>query len=273
MSRTVAKIVHGLIDVATLPLNKRQREKTIARISQDIGRKSIREVATARGNLYFHAMKGPLIASAIERFHTDEPETLEWIDNFIKPGETLWDIGANIGLYALYAALGRDITVYAFEPSGLNFGLLIEHIQMNDMGSCVKPLCVALGDATKLDNLHVGEFSAGHASNALGKAETQFQGFKPVFTQAIPAFTADDFCRIFQLRAPDHIKLDVDGIEDLILAGAEKMLPQVKTLTVEVEGQNVGGGIEARLAKAGFTEEPGHREKGSKRNRLYVRNV
>src|SRR5881394_2354315 len=44
-----------------------------------------------------------------------EPETLEWIDDFRK-GEVFWDVGANVGVFSLYAAF-RHATVYAFEPS------------------------------------------------------------------------------------------------------------------------------------------------------------
>lgn len=271
MSRTVANAISGFIDFSTLPLNKRQRDKTVARVLQGIERRSVRDIITARGNLRFYALRGSGTASAIERFHEDEPETLEWIDSYIKSGETMWDIGGNIGIYALYAALTSDVTVYSFEPSALNYALLVEHTELNNMGDAVKPLCLALGRETKLDSLHMGEFATGHASNALGKAETQFKEFTPVFSQAIPAMTADDFRKIFKLEAPDHIKLDVDGIENDILAGMPETLSHVKTLVIEVEGQNAeAGNIEKSLNKAGLKEDETHRAKGSGRNRLYI---
>ncbi len=273
MSRTVAGVINGFIDLATLPLNRRQRNKTIARISQNIEHRGVRDVITTKGNIRFYSLRGSGTASAIERFHDDEPETLEWIDTHIKQQDTFWDIGANIGLYSLYAALTKDVTVYAFEPSALNFGLLVEHIELNRMGDSIKPLCMALGKETRLDALHIGEFATGHASNALGQPETQFKAFDPVFSQAIPAFTTDEFCKIFKVSPPDHIKLDVDGIEDDILAGMKKSLPHVKTIVIEVEGRNtdnVASGIEKPLHKAGFEEDERHRSKGSERNRLYI---
>ena len=273
MSRTVARMIDGFIDIATFPLNGRNRDKTAARVADSLGRRSRRAVVSSRGRLEFYALRGAGTASAVERFHQDEPETLEWIDTYVRPGDTVWDIGANIGMYSLYAALAPGVTVYAFEPSALNFSLLVEHVALNRMGDQVKPLCLALGDATRIDQLHMGEMAVGHASNALGAAQTQFREFVPAFSQAVPAITADDLCRVFGLRAPDHIKLDVDGIEDAILAGARKTLPSVRTLVIEVEGRNaasVADAIEAPLARAGFAEDTGHREKGSGRNRLYV---
>src|SRR5687768_1958535 len=209
MSRTVAGVISGLIDFATMPLNERQKDKTIARVAEGITRSSHRTIATERGSLRFYAMRGHGTASAVRNFLNEEPETLEWIDTFVKPGETLWDIGANIGFYSLYAALDPQVTVYAFEPSALNFSLLIEHIHLNDLDRNINPLCVALGNETKIGHLKMNEFSTGHAGNGLDKAMTQFREFQPVFSQAVPAFTTDDFRRIFHLRAPDHIKLDV----------------------------------------------------------------
>ncbi|MBU0799985.1 MAG: FkbM family methyltransferase [Alphaproteobacteria bacterium] len=272
MSRTVARIIDGFIDVATLPLNRRQREKTTARVAESLDRRSLRTVETTRGALSFYALRGAGTASAVARFHEDEPETLGWIDQYVKPGDTLWDIGGNIGMYALYAGLQDSVKVLTFEPSALNFALLVEHVALNGQGDRVHPLCLALGRETKLDRLHMGELTVGHAMNALGVAESQFNKFKPAFSQAIPALRGDDLCRIFGIAPPTHIKLDVDGIEEHILAGLEHTLPQVKTIVVEVEGNNAtaAAAIENPLFAAGFAEEPSHRSRGSQRNRLYI---
>ena len=49
---------------------------------------------------------------------TKEPETLEWIDQFKGDEIVFWDIGANIGLYSIYAALKhKNIKIISFEPS------------------------------------------------------------------------------------------------------------------------------------------------------------
>ena len=56
-----------------------------------------------------------------------EPITLAWIDTF-KDGETLYDIGANVGMYTIYAAVMRKANVYAFEPEALNYAELNKNI-------------------------------------------------------------------------------------------------------------------------------------------------
>ena len=56
-------------------------------------------------------------------FSSKEPETLEWIESFNKKS-IFWDIGANIGLYSIYAAKYNNVQVYAFEPSVFNLEFL-----------------------------------------------------------------------------------------------------------------------------------------------------
>ena len=48
-----------------------------------------------------------------------EPETIEWIDGF-ETGDTLWDIGANIGIYSIYAGV-KGIRTWGFEPHFANY--------------------------------------------------------------------------------------------------------------------------------------------------------
>lgn len=271
MSRTVAKIIEGMAEVATFSMNDRQKGKTYARVAEGMARRGTQDVQTKHGPLSFYVMRSASVASAIARFHEDEPETIGWIDTYIQPGETLWDIGANIGIYSLYAGK-RGAKVVAFEPSALNLGLLAEHIHLNDLDKNISPVCVALGRETKMDTLFLGEFSQGAAGNGLGRAENQFGAIATSFAQGIPAFRGEDFCRVMGAPAPDHIKLDVDGIEAQILDGLASLLPQVKTITVEVEGRNADDAkaIITPILNAGLVEEEAHRTKGSARNRLYV---
>lgn len=78
-------------------------------------------------------------------FSSKEPETLEWIDSFLE-GSILWDIGANIGLYSLYAAKKMNCRVWAFEPSVFNLELLARNIYENDLTEKICIVPVALCD-------------------------------------------------------------------------------------------------------------------------------
>ena len=59
-----------------------------------------------------------------------EPITIKWIRSF-KKNKTMFDIGANIGIYSIYASLTRLVKVYAFEPESNNFQALMENIKIN----------------------------------------------------------------------------------------------------------------------------------------------
>ncbi len=53
-----------------------------------------------------------------------EPDTIEWLKG-MKDGDVFWDIGANVGVYTLFAA-ANHVKVYAFEPESRNYSLLSE---------------------------------------------------------------------------------------------------------------------------------------------------
>ena len=61
-----------------------------------------------------------------------EPETIEWIEKF-SPETVFWDIGANVGIYSIYAGLNPNLNIYAFEPASNNFNLINQNIKINKM--------------------------------------------------------------------------------------------------------------------------------------------
>ena len=81
----------------------------------------------------------------VNTFATKEPETLEWIKT-IPNGSVMWDIGANIGLYSIYAAKARNCRVYAFEPSVFNLEMLARNIFLNNLQQQITIVPIALSD-------------------------------------------------------------------------------------------------------------------------------
>ncbi len=176
----------------------------------------------------------------------------------IQDGEVLWDIGANVGVYALYVGLRPGVTVIAFEPSAQTFAVLVKNIEINELSERVHAYCVALDKTTRLGSFHMKHTAAGHAKHAFRQPEHVFGAFQPAFSQSMLAFSIDDFCRIFKSRQPDHIKLDVDSNETDILKGGVETLQTVKTILVEVVGKNnvrTDQGIVPFLESQGFTED------------------
>src|SRR5262245_23295686 len=99
-------------------------------------------IKTRHGDLLCRCGHGRLLWRA-QTFDTEEPDTVQWLDS-IEPGDCLWDVGANVGLYSIYAARFKKCRVYAFEPESQNFALLIENIALNHVGENCQPACIAI---------------------------------------------------------------------------------------------------------------------------------
>jgi FkbM family methyltransferase len=271
VSKSIANALYRLNWFLASFLSHRQRDRVLSRIDENIQRDSIRTIETNRGALRFKHLASAYVASGVERFHDDEPETLQWLDGF-QDGELFWDIGANVGLYSLYAALGTKIKAYAFEPNALNYGLLVEHIKLNRLEENITALCLAFSDTTDVESLFVPHDVPGSGSS-LSSPSSQFGEYKPLLQQGIISYEMDKFREYFDLAQPDHVKIDVDGMEPQIIRGGIKTLSGAKSLLIEVEGNNTAvfdSEINKMLAAIGFAENRQTRDTGSQRNRLYV---
>ncbi len=186
-----------------------------------------------------------LIVNFIQNLQNDETDTISWIEAMPKDG-VLWDIGANIGFFSLYAGslLGRDgVRVVGFEPGAASYAVLNRNIEGNAMGSHIVAYCVALAGATKVGRLNMGAIGAGVAAGGWCNGfESEIDGLdrdiNPVFQQGSVGFSMDDFVQMFQPPLPTHIKIDVDGIEAEILRGGKRTLSgkSVRSMSVEMEG-------------------------------------
>jgi FkbM family methyltransferase len=169
-----------------------------------------------------------------ETFSSKEPETLEWLDG-LPAGCVLWDIGANVGLYAVYAAKHRNCRVVAFEPSVFNLELLARNAWLNGVSArvCIVPL--PLTDVMGTSQLHMSSTDWGGALNTFGR-DFGFDGktMRQTFEFQTLGVTMEDAVQRLALPQPDYIKMDVDGIEHLILQGGGSVLRGVKGVLIEI---------------------------------------
>jgi FkbM family methyltransferase len=273
MSRTVARNLHGLVGALVAWMSPTRRAMTLSRFIGRLDAGGVHTIETRHGPILSLSLRGPHLAAAAVGFDDEEPELLAWIDGFAA-GESLWDIGAASGLFAMYAAR-RGVAVTAFEPKATSFAVLVEHLVLNGLSETVMPLCVALSDSTGLAHMTLHSMAPGSGRNSVAGQPNQFgEASDRALIQGVPAWRIDDLREALDLPAPDHIKIDVDGIEGLILRGAPGTLPLVKSVLVEVEGENAEAAatrIDPPLAAAGLVEDVAMRGQGSGRNRLYRR--
>lgn len=169
-----------------------------------------------------------------QTFSTKEPETLEWIDS-IPENSILWDVGANIGLYSVYAAKKRNCRIWAFEPSVFNLELLARNLSVNGLTKQVCIVPMALSDRLGSSQMRMTTTEWGGALSTFGQ-EFGWDGeaIRQVFEFQTIGLTMDDAVQRMAIPAPDYIKMDVDGLEHFILKGGSVVLQGVKGVLIEV---------------------------------------
>lgn len=191
-----------------------------------------------------------------------EPETVEWLETYLAAGDVVYDIGANVGAYALL--IGKrfrgEVRVYAFEPSFSTFAQLSRNVALNGVSDSVYPMYIALSDTSGLSYFNYSSLDTGTALHAL-ETDGHPAEFKAVHRQPVLSFTLDEMVERFHLPYPNHIKLDVDGIEHAILQGASRALAHPGLISIIVESEETrpgAGGIYGLLRAAGFELESEH---------------
>lgn len=243
-------------EVASLPLRalgQEQRGQALEKLTAAM----VTVVPTTEGMLHFMTPTHLLQARAGSML-SKEPDTTSWIDSF-KSGDVFWDVGANVGVFSLYAARRRDVRTLAFEPSADNYMVLCKNVEMNDLGDRLVPYCIALAGNTELGVLNSPSRQMGAALHQFGlRGETSryWHGEISTFAQGVVGFTIDDFIRQFQPLFPTRLKIDVDGLEWPILQSARQTLHDQRLQSVMVElpvsSEAECGRAIAWLSAAGF---------------------
>lgn len=172
----------------------------------------------------------------VDTLFTKEPDTIEWIRCF-ETGDILLDIGANVGMYSIFAAKTRGTRVYAFEPESQNYALLYKNIVLNGVSDLVTGYCAALSDEETFSLLYLSNFQLGGSCHTFGAAlDPNLRARESEHTQGCFSTTLDKLVERGVLPVPTHVKIDVDGFEHKVLEGCRKTLAdrRVKSVLVEI---------------------------------------
>ena len=178
---------------------------------------------------------GPIIRYRHNTFWTKEPETIEWIDHF--PNNSLLiDVGANIGLYSLYAA-SQGHSVLAFEPQSHNYSLLNSNIVLNNFQDKIIAYPVCIHSESKLSILHLSDSEFGSAHNSFLRCQDQYGNpLGPTIPQGSISISLNSLLDGYATR-DIFLKIDVDGNEDFVIQGAVELLSSdsLKGILVELD--------------------------------------
>ena len=171
----------------------------------------------------------------VDSLFTKEPDTIEWIKGF-QPGEVFVDIGANVGMYTIWAAKTRGVRTFSFEPESQNYALLYRNIVMNGLTEDVVAYCLALSDTTSYSLLHLSQFQLGGSCHSFGEMIDHRLEYRDTkLAQGCISTTLDTLVADGVLPVPNHIKIDVDGLEHKVLAGCRDALADHRLKSVLVE--------------------------------------
>lgn len=192
-----------------------------------------------------------------------EPAIREWIEGFEKPC-VFWDIGANVGVHAIYAGLDEQVSVFAIEPNAANHYLLAANAELNGLGTNFNALCMAFSGKSELRRLCCSQFRAGASFPVV---DVKLQGRKFAAEETVLSCTIDDFVKVFGVEVPQYVKIDVPTITDELIAGARETFahPAVREIFVELDTNAFAPGrYEATLkfmADSGFRLKARHQKK------------
>jgi FkbM family methyltransferase len=197
---------------------------------------------------------------------------MSFVLHLLRADDLFADIGANVGSYTVLAAGVCGSRVRAVEPGGRAGAALARNIALNNLSDRVSVAAVALGAS-------VGERAFSMGQDTTNRIVSESTGVH----QRVPQTTAD---LMFADETPLAMKLDVEGYEAAVLAGAHATLadPALKALILELNGSGARYGFDDQqthcsLLQCGFSPrnyDPGSRTLAAQtgvsgQNTIYIR--
>lgn len=199
-----------------------------------------------------------------------EEGTINWLRTVLRPGDAFCDIGANIGLYSVFAGnlVGETGQIQSFEPHSANVSSLMQNIEINGLTERAKVISAALGDSNGFFDFNIREATAGSSMSQLGRTiDGNERSFVPVLRECKAAFTLDYLVESGVVRTPDVVKIDVDGNELLVLAGMKNVLgSDMRPRSVQIEvNHRYEAELDSLMQSFGYTLHDRHHTSIGKR--------
>jgi FkbM family methyltransferase len=175
--------------------------------------------------------------SEVRRFREiGEREIITDLLGRLSPDDQFFDIGANVGLFSLFAAKKTD-NLFAFEPIQTTLARLKQNMLLNDTKVTLLPF--ALSDTDNVETLQLTEHylsAVGTAGHMLSSVSTGSEAEKDASRQLpILSRRGDSLVSEGVVPYPTVLKIDVDGAEHLVLDGLTNSLQRDECSLIYVE--------------------------------------
>ena len=186
------------------------------------------------------------------------PAARAWLESAVRPGDTVYDIGAGVGAYAIFAAMHRGCTVVAFEPGFSAFKSLCDNVVHNGCQGRVAALPIALGARPGLFELENAHEAGGDQHSLSARAWRPHGDGTDVRRQAICADTLDEVVTRHALPPPAAIRISVRRHTPQVLAGAARVLalPGVRAILCNLRAPDQAKEVANVLGPLGFSADP-----------------
>ncbi|MEL6195842.1 MAG: FkbM family methyltransferase [Myxococcota bacterium] len=185
------------------------------------------------------------------RLEDADPLLFKLVRAEVHPGDVVWDVGSNVGLFAFSAAFaaGPDGHVTAIEPDPELCQLLRRNARRRtDSSAVVEVLESAIASSCGMSELSIA--ARGRASNFISEVAGRSETGGVRDRVLVARLNLDAL--LTHSAQPDFVKIDVEGAEALVLKGAEKTLAGCRSLYCEV-GSETADETTQLLSDAGFT--------------------
>jgi len=203
------------------------RSKTTISVGRFIRSRSKSNIVEIEGRkMFVHGHDG----LALSIFKVYEPIQTQIVKKYVKEGDVVLDIGANIGYYTLLFAqlVGPKGRVFSFEPDPVNFDLLRKSVEINDYQNVTLIQKAVTNKNGKL-RLYIGK--GNRAINRIydaGMSDTED-------SIEIETTFLDDYFRDQNNIKIDFAKIDVEGAESVVIQGMSSILKRSKNLKIMTE--------------------------------------
>lgn len=210
------------------------------------------EVEIAAGDLKGYRILLNLKAEKSRWLGTYEPELAEVVREFVRPGMTVYDVGANIGYVSLLLAHAArpNGQVFAFEALPANVERIRCNIALNHLEDRITLVSQAVADKSGELTFYVHEsVGMGKVAGSAGRREERYQAEITVKTLSLDEFVYQD-----GNLAPDVVKMDIEGGEVLALPGMQRILREYHPLMLlELHGPESEKVAWDTLTEAGYS--------------------
>ena len=156
-----------------------------------------------------------------------EFDEMSFVTHFLRPNELFADVGANVGAFTVLASGVAKAKTICFEPNPRTFDYLTRNVWLNNLSLLVRPVNAALGRAPgrlkMTENLGTENYVCPQGNQSNG-VEVEVTTLDAAFAESAPVL----------------IKIDVEGFETEVFAGAEKTLSNPHLAAMIVEHTDMG---------------------------------